>query len=275
MNFPKACFRKRICSVFIGMIFMRQSSEGLFNLFFCSRSCQFQCLIVVFDKLSTAFLGNFLPPHRELCVKFFPKLNIPLNYCLCCSKGLFMRYFGWFCVVALIYQTKTNTNMTVKEFNDLLITNSDFLQPVAVSLTHDSEEAKDLIQETLYRALANREKYQTGTNIKAWLYTIMRNIFINNYRRNKKFTKVTSDVPQDYFMFQTDKVASNGGLINSGIREIKGAINRLPDIFRLSFELHYLGYKYQEIADALNEPLGTIKSRIHFARKILSSKLVR
>jgi RNA polymerase sigma factor (sigma-70 family) len=171
--------------------------------------------------------------------------------------------------------TKTKTIMTVKEFNDLLITNSDFLQPVAVSLTHDSEEAKDLIQETLYRALANREKYQTGTNIKAWLYTIMRNIFINNYRRNKKFTKVTSDVPQDYFMFQTDKVASNGGLINSGIREIKGAINRLPDIFRLSFELHYLGYKYQEIADALNEPLGTIKSRIHFARKILSSKLAR
>jgi DNA-directed RNA polymerase specialized sigma24 family protein len=76
-------------------------------------------------------------------------------------------------------------------------------------------------------------------------------------------------------MFQTDKVASNGGLINAGIREIKGAINRLPDIFRLSFELHYLGYKYQEIADALNEPLGTIKSRIHFARKILSSKLAR
>jgi RNA polymerase sigma factor (sigma-70 family) len=165
--------------------------------------------------------------------------------------------------------------MTEKNFNDMLISNSDFLHPVAVSLTHDTEEAKDLIQETLYRAMANREKYQTGTNIKAWLYTIMRNIFINNYRRKKKFTKVTSDVPQDYFLYQTDKVAHNDGIINSGIREIKAAINRLPDIFRLSFELHYLGYKYQEIADTLQEPLGTIKSRIHFARKMLSSKLTR
>ncbi len=165
--------------------------------------------------------------------------------------------------------------MTEKAFNDMLISNSDFLQPVAVSLNHDPEEAKELIQETLYRAMANREKYQTGTNIKAWLYTIMRNIFINNYRRKKKFTKVTSDVPQDYFLYQTDKVAHNDGIINAGIREIKTAINRLPDIFRLSFELHYLGYKYQEIADTLQEPLGTIKSRIHFARKMLASKLTR
>ncbi|PSK93889.1 RNA polymerase sigma factor [Taibaiella chishuiensis] len=165
--------------------------------------------------------------------------------------------------------------MTEPIFNQMLVENSDFLQPVAVSLTHDTEEAKDLIQETLYRAMANREKYQEGTNIKAWLYTIMRNIFINNYRRRKKFSKVTSDAPQDYFMYQTDKVAQNDGVMNAGLREIKGAINRLPDIFRLSFELHYLGYKYQEIADTLKEPLGTIKSRIHFARKMLSSKLTR
>lgn len=165
--------------------------------------------------------------------------------------------------------------MTEPIFNQMLVENSDFLQPVAVSLTHDTEEAKDLIQETLYRAMANREKYQEGTNIKAWLYTIMRNIFINNYRRRKKFSKVTSDAPQDYFMYQTDKVAHNDGVMNAGLREIKGAINKLPDIFRLSFELHYLGYKYQEIADTLKEPLGTIKSRIHFARKMLSSKLSR
>ncbi len=165
--------------------------------------------------------------------------------------------------------------MTTHVFNQMLINNSSFLQPVAASLTHDTEEAKDLIQETLYRAMANQSKYQSGTNIKAWLYTIMRNIFINNYRRKKKFTKVTTEAPQDYFLFQTDRVAQNDGLINAGLREIKGAINRLPDIFRLSFELHYLGYKYQEIADALQEPLGTIKSRIHFARKMLVSKLTR
>ncbi len=165
--------------------------------------------------------------------------------------------------------------MTASEFNRLILQNSDFLQPVAVSLTRDTEDAKDLIQETLYRAIANREKYHNGTNIKAWLYTIMRNVFINNYRRKKKFTKVSSDVPQDYFLFQTNRVAQNDGIVNSGLREIKSAIDRLPEIFRLSFELHYIGYKYQEIAETLHEPLGTIKSRIHFARKMLSAKLTR
>ena len=165
--------------------------------------------------------------------------------------------------------------MTAPSFNQMVLLNSDFLQPVAVSLTRDTEDAKDLIQETLYRAIANREKYHNGTNIKAWLYTIMRNVFINNYRRKKKFTKVSSDVPQDYFLFQTNRVAQNDGIVNSGLREIKAAIDRLPEIFRLSFELHYIGYKYQEIAETLHEPLGTIKSRIHFARKMLAAKLTR
>lgn len=165
--------------------------------------------------------------------------------------------------------------MTEQTFNQILLSNRFFLEPASIALTRNEEEAKDLIQDTLYRALLYKDKYQEGTNIRAWLYTIMRNIFINSYRRRKKFTKVSSDVPQDYYLFQIDRVAQNGGLMNSGLREIKSAINRLPDIFRLSFELHYLGYKYQEIADALREPLGTIKSRIHFARKMLASKISR
>lgn len=165
--------------------------------------------------------------------------------------------------------------MTEQTFNRMLLDNRQFLEPASIALTQNEEEAKDLIQDTLYRALVNWEKYQTGTNIRAWLYTIMRNIFINNYRRKKKFTKVTSDVPQDYYMFQTDRTAQNDGVMNSGLNEIKSAIDRLPDIFRLSFEMHYLGYKYQEIADTLKEPLGTIKSRIHFARKMLATRLNR
>jgi RNA polymerase sigma factor (sigma-70 family) len=72
--------------------------------------------------------------------------------------------------------------MSTIEFNQLLLTNAEFLRPFAVTLTHDSEIAKDLFQETLFRALSNKEKYNVGTNIKAWLYTIMRNIFINDYR---------------------------------------------------------------------------------------------
>ncbi len=165
--------------------------------------------------------------------------------------------------------------MTENEFNELLSKNRDFLAPFSFSLTHDINDSEDLIQDTMYRALMNREKYTPGTNIKAWLYTIMRNIFINNYRRRKKFTKVSSEVPDDFFLFQTGKIGQNDGMMNFGIREIRSAIDRLPDIFRLSFEMHYLGYKYVEIAKILKEPLGTIKSRIHFARKMLNSKLAK
>lgn len=165
--------------------------------------------------------------------------------------------------------------MTQQHFNTLVEDNSTYLTPFAVSLTQDQEEAKDLVQETLYKALVNHDKYQDGTNLKAWLYTIMRNIFINNYRRNKKFRNVSSDVPQDIYMYNTAKVAQNNGLMNANVTEIKKAIDELPEIFRIAFEMHYLGYKYQEIAETLDEPLGTIKSRIHFARKILMEKVRR
>jgi|SRR5690606_16861317 len=176
--------------------------------------------------------------------------------------------------VNLGLKQKTDYIMTRKVFDELLVNHRNFLEPFALSLTRDTEDAKDLIQETLFRAIANKEKFEEGTNIKGWLFTIMRNVFINSFRRNKKFKKVSSELPQEYFLDHTDRVAHNEGLINAGIREIKAAINRLPDIFRLSFELHYIGYKYQEIADAFDEPLGTIKSRIHFARKMLVNKLV-
>ena len=165
--------------------------------------------------------------------------------------------------------------MNTNNFNQLIIDNTAFLEPFSYSLTHDADEAKDLVQDTVYRALINREKYLEGSNVKAWLFTIMRNIFINNYRKNKKFSKVSTEVATDYFLFQTNKVSKNDGVMLSGLQEIKTAINRLPTIFRLSFEMYYKGYKYQEIADSLKEPLGTIKSRIHFARKMLSKQIVR
>ena len=79
--------------------------------------------------------------------------------------------------------------MSTVEFNEILLGNADFLKPFAINLTRDNEAANDLYQETLYKALANHDKYSTGTNIKAWLFTIMRNIFINDYRRKAKQRK--------------------------------------------------------------------------------------
>jgi len=145
--------------------------------------------------------------------------------------------------------------MATLEFNQLLVNNAEFLKPFAITLTRDSEAAKDLFQETLYRALANKDKYNVGTNIKAWLYTIMRNIFINNYRRKAKQNTIFDNTPNEF-------------LLNSAQMAIPGTVE---GNLRVNFD----GFKYHEIAEMLQEPLGTIKSRIHFARKLLKTQIQR
>lgn len=165
--------------------------------------------------------------------------------------------------------------MSTVEFNQLLVSNSDFLRPFAFTLTRDNESAKDLLQETIYRAMANREKYNVGTNIKAWLYTIMRNIFINQYRRRVKQNTIFDATPNDYFLDYQQGAVSNAAEANLKMKEIQNALHQLPDIFKHPFMLYFEGYKYHEIADMLNEPLGTIKSRIHFARKLLKEQISR
>ena len=165
--------------------------------------------------------------------------------------------------------------MASLEFNQMLVNNSEFLKPFAVTLTRDSDAAQDLYQETLYRALANKDKYNTGTNIKAWLYTIMRNIFINNYRRKAKQNTIFDSTPNDFLLNQAQVTTANAAESILKLKDIQQAIHHLPEIFRNPFLLYFDGYKYHEIADMLGEPLGTIKSRIHFARKLLKAQIQR
>lgn len=155
----------------------------------------------------------------------------------------------------------------------MLLENTDFLKPFAVTLTKDHEAAKDLLQETMYRALANQEKYSVGTNIKAWLYTIMRNIFINNYRRKSKQNTIFDNSSNDFLLNYNQHTIDNGAESNLRMKDIYKALHNLPDIFKQPFMLYFEGYKYHEIADALQEPLGTIKSRIHFARRLLKEEI--
>jgi len=163
--------------------------------------------------------------------------------------------------------------MSAAEFNELLLSNADPLKPFAVSLTHDQEVAKDLFQETLYKALANQDKYSTGTNIKAWLFTLMRNIFINEYRRKAKQRTIFGNSANDTLINSRRIVVSNEAESWLRLKEIHKAVYQLPDIFRVPFLLYFEGYRYHEISGSLKEPLGTIKSRIHFARKLLKEQL--
>ena len=165
--------------------------------------------------------------------------------------------------------------MSAIEFNQIVINNAEYLKPFAITLTRDNETAKDLLQETMFRAFANKDKYNVGTNIKAWLYTIMRNIFINDYRRKAKQNTILDNSINDFLLDSNQLAVANAAESNLKMKEIQLAVYHLPDIFRNPFMLYFEGYKYNEIATLLKEPLGTIKSRIHFARKLLKEQLSR
>jgi RNA polymerase sigma-70 factor (ECF subfamily) len=165
--------------------------------------------------------------------------------------------------------------MSAIEFDQVIINNAEYLKPFAITLTRDNETAKDLLQETMFRALANREKYNAGTNIKAWLYTIMRNIFINDYRRKAKQNTILDSSVNEFLINSNQLSVANSAESNLQTKEIQQAVYQLPDIFKNPFMLYFDGYKYNEIALLLKEPLGTIKSRIHFARKLLKEQLTR
>lgn len=169
-------------------------------------------------------------------------------------------------------QTKTNA-MSAMSFTDKVVDYTNNLLPFAINLTKDKESAQDLLQETVYRAITNEDKYQTGTNLKAWLFTIMRNIFINNYRKNQKRNTLIDTTENLYLINNAGTIIKNQSSANFVMEDLMKAVNNLSDDFRIPFVMHYEGFKYHEIADKLDLPLGTVKSRIFFARKELKSKL--
>lgn len=163
--------------------------------------------------------------------------------------------------------------MSVIEFNNQLFNLNSSLNAFAYNLTKNSEEAKDLYQETTLRAISNREKFNPGTNFKAWMFTIMKNIFINQYRKKQKANTVFDKTENMFYLNSGKNIIRNEADTNISMNEIQGMINNLDDGLRIPFMLHFEGYKYQEISDQLSLPLGTIKSRIFFARKALKQKI--
>jgi len=149
------------------------------------------------------------------------------------------------------------------------------LNSFAYNLTKSMEDAKDLYQETAFRAMTNKEKFRPGTNFKAWLFTIMKNIFINNYRKKVKANTIMDSTDNNYYINSGKIAISNKAGSNIMVDEIKSMISGLDESIKVPFMMHYSGYKYQEIADYLELPLGTVKSRIFFARKELKDLINR
>lgn len=162
---------------------------------------------------------------------------------------------------------------TSESFTSRLLGLQSNLLNFAYQLTSNREAAQDLLQDTTLKALDNEDKYVDNVNFKGWIFTIMRNIFINNYRQNVRQATVVDKTEDLYHLniYQDSGLTTPEG--SYAVKEISKALNSFSEEYRVPFNMYVAGYKYHEIAEKLGLPLGTVKSRIFFARKRLRSEL--
>ena len=155
---------------------------------------------------------------------------------------------------------------------DLLSVQTELLN-FAYKLTADREEANDLLQETSLKALDNEDKYTAETNFKGGIYTIMRNIFINNYRKALRDQIYVDQTDNQFYLNQNIDIEGDSTEGSYDLKEMRRIVNALPKEYRIPFSMYVSGFKYREIADKLGLPLGTVKSRIYFTRQKLQEEL--
>jgi RNA polymerase sigma factor (sigma-70 family) len=163
--------------------------------------------------------------------------------------------------------------MTTLEFSYSITSFYPKLKSFALKLTRDMEDAEDLIQETLLKAFSNRNKFEDGTNLKAWTYTIMKNTFITNYQRIARRKTFIDSSENLYHINSASSKVENDAVNKFTNADIQHAMSKLEEVYKIPFDMFFSGYKYHEIADHLSIPIGTVKNRIHIARKELKESL--
>ncbi len=163
--------------------------------------------------------------------------------------------------------------MATLQFSQQLLELEPNLIRFALKLTTNREDALDLVQETLCKALSNTDKFQEETNLKSWVFTIMKNTFINNYRRKVRARTIIDQTADLYYLSKPQDSGFMSPDSNFSVKEIRKAIDLLEDEYRIPFVRHTEGYKYKEIAEELNIPIGSVKSRIFLARQKLMAYL--
>ena len=165
--------------------------------------------------------------------------------------------------------------MTAIEFNTKLSNEKQSLNNFALSLTHNTDDALDLLQDTFVKAITYKDKFEDSTNFRAWLFTIMKNTFINSYRRavrTKQIMQTNSDVAMARAWKNNYQDITESRL---AAKDIYNKIEGLEEQYKLPLPRYYNGYKYEEIAKEMQLPLGTVKSRIFLARKILMESILK
>jgi len=147
------------------------------------------------------------------------------------------------------------------------------LRSFAYKFTRDEFETDDLIQDTMLKAVRYADHFKEGTNIRAWLFTIMRNTFINGYRKETRKNTIITQEEEISSAHLMKSSTSNSAEGKFDMADIKRALSKLPKCYYDPFIQHFEGYKYHEIALELNIPIGTVKTRIHMARQLLQKQL--
>ncbi len=163
--------------------------------------------------------------------------------------------------------------MTRFEFNTLVVQHTESLRGYALHFTRDDEDANDLVQDTMLKAVTYHGKFKEGTNLKGWLYTIMKNTFINHYRRFVKTNSFVSQSEEISSAHLAYSATTNAGENKFVMEDIKGAMAELSDEYYIPFSMYFEGYKYHEISEHLQIPIGTVKTRIHVARRTMKKAL--
>jgi len=163
--------------------------------------------------------------------------------------------------------------MTTTEFNNSIRLYSGSLRNHALTFTRDADDADDLLQDTFVKAIRFMDRFEDGTNLKGWLFVIMRNTFLNSYRKKaKEKTNIVQEeeISSASLMKSSVKNDATGAFM---MGDIKKALDNLSETYSVPFIRYFEGYKYEEIALELKIPLGTVKTRIHQARLMLKKYL--
>jgi RNA polymerase sigma factor (sigma-70 family) len=163
--------------------------------------------------------------------------------------------------------------MEATQFDQQIATLRPTLKNFSHHFTHDREESLDLVQDTLLKALTYRNNFRADINLKGWLFTIMRNTYINGYRKTKRERTLKDNTKELHYLNVEDTHTFNRPAESLEFKEVWKNVNAVKDELLIPFKMHATGYKYHEIAEHLKLPIGTVKNRIFHARKEIQKKL--